>query len=88
MPESKSQIYAAIIAACIAIAIALGGFLWTNGRHEGHLISIGQREDRLETKLDAVYEEVIKLREDNARIKERLRIGESLIGESLSKRGQ
>ena len=70
--ESNGQIYAAIIGAAIALAIAVGGFLFQNGQVNGHLESLDYREERIETKVDMVYEEVVDLRERTARIEERV----------------
>ena len=71
--SNKSQIFAAVIGAGMALAIAVGGFLYQNGQINGHLESLDYREQRIEDKVDMVYAEVVDLRERNARIEERLR---------------
>ena len=71
--ESRTQLYAAVIGAGMALAIAVGGFLYQNGQLNGHLEGLDYREQRLEQKMDMVYEEVVELRERNARIEEHLR---------------
>ena len=70
--ESNGQIYAAVIGAAMALAIAVGGFLYQNGQINGHLESLDYRESRIEEKVDMVYEEVVDLRERTARIEERV----------------
>lgn len=80
--DYKGQIYAALIGAGIALAIAVGGFLYQNGQVESSLASLDYREQRIEAKVDLVYEEVVELRERTARIEERLRSsGTSLVVE-------
>ena len=70
--EFKGQIMAAAIGAGMALAIAIGGFLYQNGQVTGHLDNLDYREKRIEGKLDLVYQEVVDLRERTARIEARL----------------
>ena len=71
--ESKGPVNSAVLGAAIAVAIALGGWLYQNGQLNGHLDSLEYREQRIEEKVDMVYEEVVELRERTARIEEQLR---------------
>ena len=73
MHESRMQIYAAVIGALMALAIAIGGFLYQNGQLNGHIETLDYREKRIEQKVDMVYEEVVALREWTARTGEQLR---------------
>ena len=73
--ETKGgQINSAVIGAAVAVAIALGGFLYQNGQLNGALDSLEYREQRIESKVDLVYEELVDLRERNARLEEQVRI--------------
>ena len=71
--EFRGQIYAALIGAGLALAIAVGGFLIQSGRVNGHLDSLEYREKRVEAKIDVMAEDVVALRERTARIEEHLR---------------
>ena len=71
--ESRMQIYAAVIEALVALAIAVGGFRYQNGQLNGHLESLDYREQRIEQKLDMVYKEAVDLHERTARIEEQIR---------------
>ena len=71
--DSHMQIVTALIGAGMALAIAVGGFLYSNGQLNGHLEAQDYRQKRIETKVDMIHEEVVELRERNARIEEHLR---------------
>ena len=70
--EFRGQILAAAIGAGMALAIAIGGFLYQHGEVTGHLDNLDYREKRIEAKVDLVYQEVVDLRERTARIEARL----------------
>ena len=71
LQDYRGQLYAALVAAAFALAIAVGGYLHQNGKIEGSLEALNYREERIEAKVDLLYEEVVKLRERSARIEER-----------------
>ena len=71
--DSKSQIYAAAIGAGVALAIAVGGFLYQTGLMTGHLERIEVKLDHQEQRMDMVYDEVVEQRVRTARIEEQLR---------------
>ena len=70
--DARGQIYAALIGAVAAIAIAVGGFVYQTGQLNGHLDSLEQREQRIETKVDEIQRDTTDLRVRTARIEEHL----------------
>ena len=81
--DSRGQIYAALIGAGLALAIAVAGFVHQNGQISAHLEGLEYRERRIEGKVDLVYDEVVDLRERTARIEERITPRDAAMTPSL-----
>ena len=70
--DSRGQIYAALIGAGVAMAVAIGGFVYQTGQLSSHLESLEYREQRIEAKVDTMQRDVTDLRIHTARIEEHL----------------
>ena len=71
--DARGQIYAALIGAGVAVAIAIGGFVYQTGQLNSHLESLEHRETRIEAKVDVIQRDVTDLRIRTVRIEEHLR---------------
>ena len=70
--DARGQIYAALIGAGVAVAIAIGSFIYQSGQLSSHLESLESREERIEAKVDVIQRDMTELRIRTVRIEEHL----------------